>query len=70
MTVQDIHYELIEGPRPPHGVVRRVVAAIAAWRTRLRQQSALAQMSDHMLRDLGLTDADIWREIRRSPWHT
>jgi uncharacterized protein YjiS (DUF1127 family) len=69
MTVQDIHYGLIEVPRPPQGVLRRIVAAIAAWRTRVQQQSALAQMSDHMLRDLGLSDADIWRENRRWHWH-
>ena len=70
MTVQDIHYEVFDAPRPAEGLLRRISAAVSAWRAREEQRRALAQLSDHLLRDLGLSDADVWREMQRSSWHT
>jgi uncharacterized protein YjiS (DUF1127 family) len=35
---------------------------------RRRQQRALAALSDHQLRDLGLTREEVLLEARRPPW--
>jgi len=70
MTVQDIHYEVFDSPRAAEGVLRRIASAFSAWRAREEQRRALAQLSDHLLRDLGLSEADVWRETRGSSWHT
>ena len=35
---------------------------------RSRQRRALAALSDHQLRDLGLTREEVSLEIRRPPW--
>jgi uncharacterized protein YjiS (DUF1127 family) len=46
------------------GLLDRLAAADA--RHRLRAQ--MATFDDHMLRDIGVTRADLDRELRRSPW--
>ncbi len=69
MTVQDIHYEVFHALRPVEGVLRRIASAFSAWRAREEQRRALTQLSDHLLRDLGLSEADVWRETRGSFWH-
>lgn len=51
----------------PRRVVRR-----AAIRRRLelrRQRRALAQLSDHLLADIGLTRAEADREARQALWN-
>jgi uncharacterized protein YjiS (DUF1127 family) len=70
MTVQDIHYQALEAPRTAESLLRRVAAAFTSWRAREEQRRTLAQLSDHLMRDLGLSDADIWRETHSSPRHT
>jgi uncharacterized protein YjiS (DUF1127 family) len=68
MTTERLSFDLLDvGPSRP-GVMSRVLAAFASWRTRARQRTALARLSAHMLRDIGLTEADVWRETRLLPW--
>lgn len=77
-AAQDFVREPSDAPQPSAEPVRshqrrtstsqRVAAAIASWRERARQRQALAQLGPLMLRDLGLSDADVWRETRKSPW--
>jgi uncharacterized protein YjiS (DUF1127 family) len=43
----------------------RIVAAFAIW----RQRRALAELPEHLRRDLGLTEADIRTELNRPVWH-
>ena len=38
------------------------------WLERSRQRRQLAQLSDHMLRDIGLTRADAWAEAEKRFW--
>jgi len=42
----------------------RIHAYLAVW----RQRRALADLSPHMRRDIGLTEADIHREANRRFW--
>ena len=41
---------------------------IEAWRARARSRLALLEMSDAMLKDIGLSRADAWRESREPFW--
>jgi uncharacterized protein YjiS (DUF1127 family) len=38
------------------------------WTDRARQRRQLAELSDHMLRDIGLTRADAWNEADKPFW--
>jgi uncharacterized protein YjiS (DUF1127 family) len=46
----------------------RVAEVGALWLERSRQRRALAQLNDHMLRDIGLTRADAWAEAEKPFW--
>lgn len=43
-------------------------ALLLAWQQRARERHHLAALNDHMRRDLGLDDADIFRECRKPFW--
>ena len=38
------------------------------WLDRARQRRQLCELSDHMLRDIGLTRADVWAEVAKPFW--
>ena len=40
------------------------------WIDRGRQRRQLAELSDHMLRDIGLTRADAWAEADKPFWRS
>ena len=42
--------------------------AFLIWYDRARERQALLSMDDHMLRDIGLSRADIWDEARKPFW--
>jgi len=48
------------------------LARVTSWLhlcgQRSRQRRALATLSDHQLRDLGITREEVLLEIRRPPW--
>ena len=46
----------------------RAVAVGPVWLDRSRQRRQLAQLSDHMLRDIGLTRVDAWAEADKPFW--
>jgi uncharacterized protein YjiS (DUF1127 family) len=46
----------------------RVAEGALIWLERARQRRQLAQLSDHMLRDIGLTRADAWAESEKPFW--
>jgi uncharacterized protein YjiS (DUF1127 family) len=46
----------------------RVADLILLWRERARQRRQLACLSDRMLRDIGLTRADVWVESSKPFW--
>ncbi|MGH6900543.1 MAG: DUF1127 domain-containing protein [Geminicoccaceae bacterium] len=52
-----------------YGVVR-AAAVGSGWLDRSRQRRQLAHISDHMLRDIGLTRADARAEAEKPFWRT
>ena len=46
----------------------QLMAAGASWRARRTQRSRLAQLDAWTMRDLGLSEADVWRELQKLPW--
>jgi uncharacterized protein YjiS (DUF1127 family) len=46
----------------------RVAERALIWLERARQRRQLAELSDHMLRDIGLTRADAWAESEKPFW--
>jgi uncharacterized protein YjiS (DUF1127 family) len=67
MTSERLSVEILDLPLPLN-LASRILAAIARWRDRERQRNALAHFDARMLRDLGITEADLWRESRMPPW--
>jgi len=56
------------GPLAPH---RQVMNLLRLWRTRLRDRRELRrlyQLDDRLLRDVGLTRNDVFRELSKSLW--
>ena len=51
-----------------HRTLSRVILMLLRWHELARQRRALGALSDHMLKDLGLTRADALREAGRPFW--
>lgn len=68
MSSERLSLDLIEFPSAPSGLLRRVLVAIACWRRDALQRDALATFDARMLRDIGLTEADVWRETCAHRW--
>lgn len=41
---------------------------LLVWQTRWLQRAHLDRLGDHMLKDLGISRADAWREVRKPFW--
>jgi uncharacterized protein YjiS (DUF1127 family) len=46
----------------------RVRATLRAWQRHAREQQELARLSERELRDMRVSSADVWREIRQPFW--
>lgn len=46
----------------------RLVGLVAAWSQRSSQRRLLAGLPEHMLKDIGLSRADVWQETRKPFW--
>jgi uncharacterized protein YjiS (DUF1127 family) len=53
----------------PLAAVRLIVAAIRRRRERARSRQQLRELSDHMLRDIGLRREDVGYEFPKPFWH-
>jgi uncharacterized protein YjiS (DUF1127 family) len=42
--------------------------ALSDWRERIRQRHTLARLDDRLLRDMGLTRADVEHEVSKPFW--
>lgn len=47
----------------------RLSETTAAWRSRLRQRRELQELSDHVLKDIGISRCDVFRESTKYFWH-
>ena len=50
------------------GGVQRLVTLLLTWQQRARDRHQLQSLSDHMLRDIGLTRADVFAEASKPFW--
>ena len=48
----------------------RTTDILSAWHERARQRRTLATLSDHSLKDIGLSRSDAWAESQKPFWHT
>ncbi|MGH6914594.1 MAG: DUF1127 domain-containing protein [Geminicoccales bacterium] len=48
--------------------VERFVELLLTWHERARQRRRLGVLSDHMLRDIGLSRADVFAESSKPFW--
>ena len=47
----------------------RLSETSAMWRARLRQRRELQELSDHVLKDIGISRCDVFRESTKYFWH-
>jgi len=45
-----------------------VVRVLSVWQARSTHRRVLAELDDHLLRDIGLTRADVQRELAKPFW--
>lgn len=43
-------------------------ALVGVWLERRRQRRALLELSDHLLKDIGISRVDAWQEARKPFW--
>jgi len=53
----------------PLSAIRRIVAAIRLWRGRARARQQLRELSDHLLKDIGLSRENVGYEFPKPLWH-
>jgi uncharacterized protein YjiS (DUF1127 family) len=53
---------------PSQTLLGRAAALLRGWRRRARSRMDLAALDDRMLRDIGITRVDVWREINKPFW--
>ena len=71
MTIQAGTAPATRNTRPARGPGVRLAGlldGIAAWAERRRQRFALAALDDNLLRDIGLSRADVESEIEKPFW--
>ena len=56
------------GPSRGGAALGEAIATLRLWQARRRARQDLAGLNDEMLRDLGLTRADVVREYRKPFW--
>ncbi|HSR71817.1 MAG TPA: DUF1127 domain-containing protein [Kiloniellales bacterium] len=54
--------------REPGSPLRRILDRLLLWQARAAERRQLAEMSDHLLKDMGLTRADVSRECAKPFW--
>ena len=54
----------------PFAIAATLYDHVATWQDRRRQRHALARLDDRMLRDIGITRGDVWREINKPFWRS
>lgn len=46
----------------------RVKAILSQWLKRVQQRQQLAAMNVYEMRDIGLSQADAYKEVQKAPW--
>jgi uncharacterized protein YjiS (DUF1127 family) len=58
----------MRGDRSWMSVLKRAAKLVLIWHERARARRHLECLSDHMLRDIGLTRADVLAEVTKPFW--
>jgi len=53
---------------PKGGFLAPWAAAVGVWLERRRTRRHLTRLSDHMLRDIGISQADVAHEVEKPFW--
>jgi uncharacterized protein YjiS (DUF1127 family) len=69
MTSEKLNLELTAAP-PQLGTAHRLTEVLGLWLERARQRTTLAHLDAWAVRDLGISDADRWRESTKPPWRS
>ena len=48
--------------------LNRVLATLREWRQRQRSRAELARFNERMMHDIGVSEAEVWREINKPFW--
>lgn len=51
-------------------IFHALILTVLVWHERRRQRRHLAQLNDHMLRDIGLSRGDVWAECEKPFWRS
>ena len=70
MTSERISLERVELPELPSGLLSRAWDTIKHWRERGLERQTLARFDARMREDIGVTEADVWRETRLPFWRS
>lgn len=49
-------------------IVRKCFQIIVIWQDRAEQRHALSELSERMLKDIGISQADAYKELRKPFW--
>ena len=60
---------LVPARRPVPSKLSKSIDVLLLWLQRWRERRMLAELSDHMLKDIGVSRADIDVETRKKFWH-
>jgi uncharacterized protein YjiS (DUF1127 family) len=63
MSTERLSLDLLDLAPVRIGLVDRLRELVGRWRKDAQGREALAKLSPYMLRDIGLNEADVWREL-------
>jgi uncharacterized protein YjiS (DUF1127 family) len=67
-TTRAARRDLVRQDWPWASAVRRAADLLLTWQQRARDRRQLESLSDHMLRDIGLSRADVLAEASKPFW--
>jgi uncharacterized protein YjiS (DUF1127 family) len=50
------------------GVIWRIAGRIGRWRDNARQRHDLQRLGPNLMKDIGISEADIWQEVTKPFW--
>jgi uncharacterized protein YjiS (DUF1127 family) len=56
------------GPKSNTSLAQRLVDGVLSWQERARQRHTLAALDDYLLRDMGISRADVSTEAGKPFW--
>ncbi len=67
-NAQPLPLSVVRGAVPRHGVLERLTAVWGGWQERIYGRRELARLSEHNLRDIGMSCDAVARETSKPFW--